>query len=204
MCVRLFVCVSLSPGIYVSTIFNTSCMHSGGNINITYSFIFLNPQDNSNGINEDEDEGDQSLDLELECNGAEMSTAPPSSRDMTLSSSSSNITSTPISLPSSKTLPGHSTIRGSTANTPAAKSTKEKAGDDLDHNMCTHNRVKISVEDEHETFAKTVSFKMRKLNPGQCFYAEKLINDVLFEAGLGELNRMSCIVARPASGPVSQ
>ena len=44
-----------------------------------------------------------------------------------------------------------------------------------------HNRLQAPDEDEHDAFAKTVAFEMRKLNNKRCFIAERLINDVLFE-----------------------
>lgn len=133
----------------------------------------------------------------LEFSGMETSLVPSSSEKINsarLISPSTSRTSSPTS---------HlSTIGPSTERSSIAKARKRKSEDEL--LKLVRERLKTPEEDEHDAFAKTVAFKLRKLNPAQCFYAEKLIIDVLYEAGLGELGRMSYVVARPPSVPVAQ
>ncbi|KAK3701943.1 hypothetical protein RRG08_017834 [Elysia crispata] len=69
---------------------------------------------------------------------------------------------------------------GPSGKTP--KPAKRKAEEQLLTMVQDH--LKALEEDENDVYAKTVAFKMRKLDPIQRFYAEKLMNDVLFEAGL--------------------
>lgn len=159
---------------------------------------------------------DEDVDLEddqniIESIGVEVSIVHSSSAEdissPTLISPSARIASTtPVSRsPSTSTSKSHST-KGSTRITKTkkkkAEATKRKAGDELLRLL--RDRLQMPVEDEHDFFAKAIAFKLRKLNPGQCFYAEKLINDVLYEAGLGELNRLSCVMAIPASMTIAQ
>ncbi|GFS22470.1 cadherin-5 [Elysia marginata] len=74
------------------------------------------------------------------------------------------------------------------------KAAKRKASDQL--HAFVEERLKAPVEDENDTYGKSVAFKMRKLTAEQRFFAEKLMNDVLFEAGLNQLSRDSYVVTR--------
>ncbi|KAK3768142.1 hypothetical protein RRG08_010812 [Elysia crispata] len=58
---------------------------------------------------------------------------------------------------------------------------------------------RVLSEDEHDIYAKTVAIKMRRLSPEQRFFAEKLMNDVMFEAGLEQLSRDSRVVTRTSA-----
>lgn len=52
----------------------------------------------------------------------------------------------------------------------------------------------IVVEDEFDIVGKNVAAKLRQLPPTQRIFAERLINEVLFEAQLGTLTRESGVV----------
>lgn len=47
--------------------------------------------------------------------------------------------------------------------------------------------------DQHDIFAKNVAEKLRNLEPQMRIISEKLINDVLFEAQMGSLNRRAYV-----------
>ncbi|KAK3712882.1 hypothetical protein RRG08_034022 [Elysia crispata] len=89
---------------------------------------------------------------------------------------------------------------GPSGKTP--KPAKRKAEEQLLTMVQDH--LKAPEEDENGAYAKTVAFKMRKLDPIQRFYAEKLMNDVLFEAGLEQLSRESYVMTRPSRLHVGQ
>ena len=89
---------------------------------------------------------------------------------------------------------------GPSGKTP--KPAKRKAEEQLLTMVQEH--LKAPEDDENDAYAKTVAFKMRKLDPIQRFYAEKLMNDVLFEAGLEQLSRESYVVTRPSRLHVGQ
>lgn len=52
----------------------------------------------------------------------------------------------------------------------------------------------IVIEDEFDIVGKNVAAKLRQLPPTQRIFAERLINEVLFEAQLGTLTRESGVV----------
>lgn len=52
-------------------------------------------------------------------------------------------------------------------------------------------------EDQHDIFAKNVAEKLRHLDPTMRIISEKLINEVLFEAQMGSLNRRAYIYIPP-------
>lgn len=54
-------------------------------------------------------------------------------------------------------------------------------------------KLDSAQEDQHDIFAKNVGEKLRHLDPMMRILAEKLINDVLFEAHMGSLNRRAYI-----------
>lgn len=56
-------------------------------------------------------------------------------------------------------------------------------------------------EDEHDTFARTLAYKMRKLNREQCLHAEKLIGEIMYEAAQDNLSRETRIVNMPTHMP---
>ena len=57
-------------------------------------------------------------------------------------------------------------------------------------------------QDEYDIIGKNVAEKLRKIEPMMKIYAEKLINDVLFEAQLGTLSRESCITVSSTYNPL--
>lgn len=53
-------------------------------------------------------------------------------------------------------------------------------------------------EDSHDAFGRNVAHKLRNLPSKQRIFLEKIINDAIFEAELGNLNR-NCYVHVPTS-----
>lgn len=47
----------------------------------------------------------------------------------------------------------------------------------------------VEDENESESFARYISLKLKKIRSDQRVFVEKIINDVLFEAEMGTLNR---------------
>ncbi|XP_065080120.1 uncharacterized protein LOC135702971 [Ochlerotatus camptorhynchus] len=70
----------------------------------------------------------------------------------------------------------------------AVNSRKRKCDDVL--NIADHDQIQIGkCEDRHDAFGHNIAFKLRALPDEQRIYVEKLINDAIFEAELGNLNR---------------
>lgn len=66
---------------------------------------------------------------------------------------------------------------------------KRKLGEGITDADQNHFRI-ASCEDRHDAFGRSIAFKLRALSSDQQrIYAEKLINDAIFEAELGNLNR---------------
>lgn len=53
-------------------------------------------------------------------------------------------------------------------------------------------------EDKHEAFGRNVAHKLRNLPNDQRIYLEKIINDAMFEAELGNLSRDCYLICTPA------
>lgn len=62
----------------------------------------------------------------------------------------------------------------------------------------TENGLSYTNADRFDLAAKTWAAKLRELDSNQRIHAEKLINDVLYEAELGNLNRHCKIWIQPA------
>lgn len=60
----------------------------------------------------------------------------------------------------------------------------------------------VRQEDEYDVVGKNVAAKMRSLDPEQKIYAEKIINDALYEAQLKNLSRYSRL-HNPESNEIS-
>lgn len=58
-------------------------------------------------------------------------------------------------------------------------------------------KLDVVKEDQHDIFAKNVAEKLRHLDPTMRIISEKLINEVLFEAQMGSLNRRAYIYIPP-------
>lgn len=56
-----------------------------------------------------------------------------------------------------------------------------------------HNNSIIGENDEFDAIGKNVAAKLRNMRIDQRIIAEKLLNDILFEAQLGNLQRDSSI-----------
>ncbi|XP_014204093.1 uncharacterized protein LOC106636261 [Copidosoma floridanum] len=56
-----------------------------------------------------------------------------------------------------------------------------------------HHNNSVTVEDEYDAIGKNVAAKLRHMGVDQRIIAEKLLNDILFEAQLGNLHRNSSI-----------
>lgn len=59
-------------------------------------------------------------------------------------------------------------------------------------------KLDSAQEDQHDIFAKNVAEKLRHVNPTMRIISEKLINEVLFEAQMGSLNRFAYICIPPS------
>ncbi|XP_046386992.1 uncharacterized protein LOC124156464 [Ischnura elegans] len=59
----------------------------------------------------------------------------------------------------------------------------------------------IKEEDEFDYVGKNVSAKLRSLPRDQRIFAEKLVNDILFEAELGNLNRGCTLITNTEKNP---
>lgn len=68
------------------------------------------------------------------------------------------------------------------------KRKKQNQGDDV-LAMVGKRLALTRPEDKFDVIGKTWSQKLREMNGEQVLYAEKLINDILFEGQLGNLNR---------------
>lgn len=57
----------------------------------------------------------------------------------------------------------------------------------------SHNNAYVAENDEFDAIGKNVAAKLRNMRTEQRIIAEKLLNDILFEAQLGNLHRDSNI-----------
>ncbi|XP_060536073.1 uncharacterized protein LOC132708013 [Cylas formicarius] len=83
-----------------------------------------------------------------------------------------------------------------TPTTSKKKKSPEDSTGILISRACTQLEKK---EDQFDTIGKNIASKLRNLPHEQRIYAEKIINDVLFEAELGCLNRNYKLVQEPAA-----
>lgn len=58
-------------------------------------------------------------------------------------------------------------------------------------NIVSQKLSSCREEDEYDAIGKNVASKLRRLNPEQRIFTEKIISDVLYEAQLTTLNRTS-------------
>ncbi|XP_062541975.1 uncharacterized protein LOC134209974 [Armigeres subalbatus] len=65
---------------------------------------------------------------------------------------------------------------------------RKRKPEDMSHVDQNHFRI-VSCEDRHDAFGRSIAFKLRALPDEQRIYAEKLINDAIYEAELGNLKR---------------
>ncbi|XP_066153390.1 uncharacterized protein [Euwallacea fornicatus] len=61
-----------------------------------------------------------------------------------------------------------------------------------------------SLEDRYDLLGRTIAIKLRTLDNRQRLFAEKIINDTLFEAEMGTLNNHSSRGCSPSTGNIQQ
>lgn len=83
----------------------------------------------------------------------------------------------------------------STTTTPSCTSSrkKKKTGTDEVLGLISKKLREDKEDDECDIVGKNIAAKLRKLSPEMKMYAEKVINDILFEAQLGNLSRYSSV-----------
>ncbi|KAG7160612.1 52 kDa repressor of the inhibitor of the protein kinase-like isoform X3 [Homarus americanus] len=117
------------------------------------------------------------------------------SSDYKEAESSSDVNSNPgTTLDADDPVAQPSSFTCSSAARPIGGPKKRKRQDACDNILSLiGERLQSSRQDEFDIIGKNVNNKLRRLSREQQLFAERLINDVLFEGGLANLNRNSKI-----------
>lgn len=88
-----------------------------------------------------------------------------------------------------------------TSTTPFSSSSKRKQTQAIETPGLFSQKLR---EDEYDIIGKNIAAKLRKLTPEMTIYAEKVINEALFEAQLNSLTRYSHVTTPRAVTESSQ